>query len=94
LIVNAPILGSAFLLSVAYILGRFTGRTLRNCCARNSNVLNNFLKLKLILILIEIMGEKVTDPGKILAYVVLIAGIAALESVWVRGTPTRAQALT
>lgn len=72
LIVNAPIFGSLFLLAFAYLLGLFASRTLLDCRRRNSNVLKNFLKLKLLLILIEVLGEKVTDLEKIVAYAVLI----------------------
>ena len=85
LIVNAPILGTAFLLVFAYLLGRFTGSTVLNCQLSGTNVLTNFLRLKLLLILIELMGEKVTDPIKIAAYVLLILGITAFESLWTAG---------
>jgi hypothetical protein len=86
LIVNAPILGTAFLLAFAYVLGRFTGSTVLNCQLPGSNVLTNFLRLKLLLILIELMGEKVTDPIKITVYVLLILGITAFESLWTAGS--------
>ncbi len=72
LIVNAPIFGSLFLLAFAYLLGRFASRTLIDCRRRNSNALKNFLKLKLLLILIEILGEKVTNLEKIIFFVALI----------------------
>lgn len=82
LIVNAPLLGSAFLLVFAYLLGRFTGQTLRDCEAPHANVLQNFLKLKFVLVLVEVLGEKITDPGKLLAYVLLIGALALLQALW------------
>ncbi len=95
LIVNAPVFGTAFLLVFAYTLGRFTGRTLLNCQLPGSNVLNNFLRLKLLLVLVELMGEKVTDPAKIAAYVLLIASITLFESLWTAGQqPARRSKLT
>lgn len=72
LIVNAPIFGSLFLMAFAYLLGVFASRTLMDCRLRNSNVLKNFLKLKLLLILVEVLGEKVSDLEKIVAYTALI----------------------
>jgi len=85
LVANAPVLGSAFLLSLGYLLGRFAGRTLLNCRLPHSNVLSNFIRLKLLLILIEVMGEKVTDPGKIVAYLGIIAMLSVFDWLWTGG---------
>lgn len=81
LIVNAPIFGSLFLLIFAYLIGIFGSRTLMDCRRRNSNVLKNFLNLKLLLILIEVLGEKVTDLERVVAYAALILLIELFEQV-------------
>ncbi len=81
LIVNAPIFGSLFLLIFAYLIGVFASRTLMDCRRRNSNVLKNFLKLKLLLILIEVLGEKVTDLERVVAYAALILLLELFEQV-------------
>ena len=73
LVGNAPIFGSLFLLCFAYLLGRFSATTLIDCQTEGSSVLKNFLKLKLIVILVEVLGEKVFDLEKILVYAALIA---------------------
>lgn len=79
LIVNAPIFGSLFLMIFAYLLGTFAARTLINCRQKHSNVLKNFLKLKLLLILIETLGEKVSDTEKLMTYIALIILIETFE---------------
>lgn len=81
LIVNAPLFGSLFLLIFAYLIGIFASRTLMDCRRRNSNVLKNFLKLKFLLILIEVLGEKVTDIERVVAYASLILLIELFERV-------------
>lgn len=81
LITNAPIFGSLFLMIFAYLIGIFASRTLADCRRHNSNVLKNFLKLKLLLILIEVLGEKVTDLERVVAYAALILLIELFEQV-------------
>jgi hypothetical protein len=90
LIVNAPFLGSLFLLAFAYVLGAFASRTLMDCRRKNSNVLKNFLKLKLLIILMEVLGEKVFDIEKIVAYTALILLVELLERTGAR--PSRSHA--
>ncbi len=81
LIVNSPIFGSLFLLLFAYLLGRFGSRTLMDCRRPGSSILKNFLKLKLFLILIEVLGEKVAELEKIIAYFALIFVVELFEQV-------------
>jgi hypothetical protein len=81
LIVNAPLFGSLFLLILAYLIGIFASLTLMDCRRRNSNVLKNFLKLKLLIMLIEVLGEKVTDLERVVAYASLILLIELFERV-------------
>jgi len=90
LIVNAPFFGSLFLMAFAYLLGAFASRTLMDCRQVNSNVLKNFLKLKLLLILIEVLGEKVSDLEKVAAYVVLILLVDLFERASARSRRSRA----
>jgi hypothetical protein len=92
LIVNAPVFGSAFLLVFAFALGLFCARTLSDCRLRHTNVLKNFLKLKLIMILVEVLGEKLFDLERIAAYLLMIAGIVLLETLWTSGKSTRVSA--
>ena len=79
LIVNSPIFGSLFLLLFAYLLCRYGSRTLMDCRRPSSNILKNFLKLKLFLILIQVLGEKVADIEKIIAYFALIFLVVLFE---------------
>jgi hypothetical protein len=72
LIANSPILGALFLLVGAHLVGRFGARSLNVCRDLGSNVLTNFLRLKVLLLLIEILGEKVSQPGKLIGLVVLL----------------------
>jgi hypothetical protein len=91
LIVNAPLFGSLFLMAFAYLLGAFASRTLMDCRRANSNVLKNFLKLKLLLILIEVLGEKVSDIEKVAAYFALILLVDLFERASARPGRTRTQ---
>lgn len=81
LIMKAPLFGSLFLLILDYLIGIFVSRTLMDCRRRNSNVLKNFLKLKLLLILIKVLGDKVTDLERVVAYASLILLIKLFERV-------------
>ncbi len=91
LIVNAPVFGSLFLLAFAYLLGRFAARTLADCRRRSSNVLKNFLRLKLLLILIEVLGEKVSDVEKIVVYAALILLVELFDQAFSRPRRRRAR---
>lgn len=83
---NSPVIGSIFLLLCAYLLGAFAARTLKSCRSKKSNVATNFLKLKLLLILLEVLGEKVSDVERILAYVALIL---LIELLYASAVPRR-----
>jgi hypothetical protein len=91
LIANAPIFGSLFLLAFAYLLGLFAARTLTDCRRRESNALKNFLKLKLLLILIEVLGEKVTDFDRIISYTTLILIVELFDQARLLSRRSRAR---